>query len=602
KDDELVHVHPRQSSSTPEGGDEVSTSSEMTPPLPPSSSSSHPLPPPPPPQISLIQRAIEAAQKGVEEELAVCLKEGIKPNDTDGDGCSLLHWASINNHEKIIKRLLSEGADVNILGGILISAPLHWAARVGNLNACAVLARAGARCDIRDSQGYTPMHLAVQGCFTPIVAYFIHHYDYAVNVTDNSGMTTTMWCSYRNFDMFPLRLLVRAGADLRAAETLQGNTALHFACQERNLSAVKELLAGGADMTATNNQQETPLDVARNTRNSKIVKLLEQHARLRSIAPSSCIKSMQDNQTMGRTLQLVGPSMFFCLAYLCFYFLHPVIAFVILLIASVLLRMKMDIHRITHTLIPVGITIAEALTMLFTWSFSQHWWVPWWAQLLFLFFMATLFGTLIRCALFDAGSIAPSKRPYEEFKQIVDDKRLSYFCYSCFVNRPAGSKHCAICDKCVVNFDHHCPWLNACVTRRNHREFLLFVLSVGMTSIVFASSLIAFFTQYLRDHTFNTLLYFHPWEIFTFCLALVHVMLMSSLFVVQSMQIAQGVTTNQMLKRQAGHYPRQQTRDGHTRMRDEVRRGEAGGNHHHDDADSGCVFYLRNCLNFCSGH
>lgn len=34
----------------------------------------------------------------------------------------------------------------------------------------------------------------------------------------------------------------------------------------------RELLAGGADVSATNNQQETPLDIARNTRNIKIVK------------------------------------------------------------------------------------------------------------------------------------------------------------------------------------------------------------------------------------------------------------------------------------------------------------------------------------------
>lgn len=34
----------------------------------------------------------------------------------------------------------------------------------------------------------------------------------------------------------------------------------------------------------------------------------------------------------------------------------------------------------------------------------------------------------------------------------------------------------SICRRCVEDMDHHCPWVNTCVGRRNRKYFILFVV------------------------------------------------------------------------------------------------------------------------------
>jgi hypothetical protein len=64
------------------------------------------------------------------------------------------------------------------------------------------------------------------------------------------------------------------------------------------------------------------------------------------------------------------------------------------------------------------------------------------------------------------------------------NNNLSKLCHSCKTVRPLRSSHCKSCNRCVLAYDHHCPYIQNCVGYNNRKYFFLFLISICSLQII----------------------------------------------------------------------------------------------------------------------
>ncbi|XP_037546660.1 palmitoyltransferase ZDHHC4 isoform X2 [Nematolebias whitei] len=84
------------------------------------------------------------------------------------------------------------------------------------------------------------------------------------------------------------------------------------------------------------------------------------------------------------------------------------------------------------------------------------------------------------CIRTDPGTVT-KKKVSSQLHIYPYDRRLFHpgvSCPTCQLVKPARSKHCRVCNRCVQRFDHHCVWVNNCIGAQNTRYFLLYLFSL----------------------------------------------------------------------------------------------------------------------------
>jgi ankyrin repeat protein len=154
---------------------------------------------------------------------------------------------AVKHQDKAAVRTLVKQVDVNAAYGDGSTA-LHWAAHWDDVDTVDLLIQKGARVDIGNDLGVTPLSLACTNRSAQIVTRLLAA-GANPNHATSTGETPVMTCA-RTGNVEAMESLLTHGADVNAAESRHGQTALMWAATYRHAAVVQALIEHGANIQA----------------------------------------------------------------------------------------------------------------------------------------------------------------------------------------------------------------------------------------------------------------------------------------------------------------------------------------------------------------
>ncbi|KAG9450252.1 hypothetical protein H6P81_010217 [Aristolochia fimbriata] len=443
--------------------------------------------------------------------------EGCSVSEPDGLGYYALQWAALNNRTAAAQYIIEHGADVNAVDHTGQTA-LHWSAVRGAIQVAELLLQEGARVNAADLYGYQTTHVAAQYGQTAFLFHVVTKWNADPDTPDNDGRSPLHWAAYKGFaDCIRLLLFLDA---YRGRQDKEGCTPLHWAAIRGNLEACTVLVQAGKkeDLMVTDNTGFTPAQLASDKNHRQVAFFLGNARRLLD-------KRCDGNTPLGRLSKLGLAPVLWCLIFML---------------------LTIYIHSV--------ITASEYFK--FTAGFALFAWSG--------VFLATA-GLIMfyRCSRKDPGYIRINLRDSQNMK---DDEPLlkselnhpallagnwTQLCATCKIVRPLRAKHCSTCDRCVEQFDHHCPWVSNCIGKKNKWDFFMFlILEVSAMLVTGVVAFIRIWTDPTTSSSFgawaNHVAAHHAGAVSFLIMNCLLFFGVAVLTAVQASQISHNITTNEM--------------------------------------------------------
>jgi ankyrin repeat protein len=160
---------------------------------------------------------------------------------------SLVADAAMRRDDAEVRRLLQEGADVNVAQADGSTA-LHWAAYHGDVDLAQRLLKAGANVAAANREGSTPMWLATSQGEANMVEVLL---DGGADANEPLPLgRKPLMLAARSGSVDAVRMLLEHGADPNAKENERGTNALMQAADQGHADVIAVLVAHGADVAA----------------------------------------------------------------------------------------------------------------------------------------------------------------------------------------------------------------------------------------------------------------------------------------------------------------------------------------------------------------
>ena len=166
-------------------------------------------------------------------------------------------------NEEALSLLIQHKADVNIKNDFGDS-PLHWAVKANNLDATQILINNKANVNEKNKKGETPLFFAEDAeLFNLLIQNKAN-----INIKNNFNRTPLEEILINEpFDAEAVSLFVNNGADMNIKNN-KNQTLLHFAVDIEDEELIALLISKGIDVTASDVNGCTALDIALNNESS----------------------------------------------------------------------------------------------------------------------------------------------------------------------------------------------------------------------------------------------------------------------------------------------------------------------------------------------